>query len=149
VLTAEAEKYFPHQYDRALNAVLREVREVGGDPAVRDIFAGMSRRGAERLRSRVGEKPAFERVAGLTAMLREFGVEAEFEQTAAGFTIREHNCPYSKTVGEHPEVCNIVHSIMQDVIGPRVVQTESLATGGMECRFEIAADTDKMSAECA
>jgi predicted ArsR family transcriptional regulator len=136
-LTAEAEKVFPQHYDRMLNAVLREVRAAGGDVAVREIFTGMSRRASERLREKTAGQPIGERVAALTATLQESGVTANFEQTAAGFVIHEHNCPYSKTVGEHPEVCTVIHSIMHDVVSPAVTQTESLATGGTECRFEI------------
>jgi len=136
-LTAEAQKFFPQQYDRMLNAVLRTVREQGGDAAVTGIFDAMSQRAVERMKERLGEQPTAERVAGFTSILREQGVEADFAVTADGFTIREHNCPYSKTVAEHPEVCSIIHSVMHEVIGPSVVQTESLATGGQECRFEI------------
>ena len=141
-LTPAAEKYFPQHYDRMLNAVLREVRASGGDDAVKAIFASMGRRQSERLNARIGDKPAAERVAALTTMLRASGVEAEAEQTAAGFTIREHNCPYAKTVGEHPEICGVIHSVMQDVVAPGVAQTASLATGGTECRFEITTPPD-------
>lgn len=136
-LTPAAEKYFPQHYDRMLNAVLREVRETGGDEAVAAIFASMSRKQSARLKSRIGEQPVAERVAALTDMLRGAGVEVEAERTGDGFTIREHNCPYSKTVGEHPEICSVIHAVMQDVVAPNVTQTASLATGGTECRFEI------------
>ena len=136
-LTAAADQYFPQRYDRMLNAVLREVRATGGDEAVKAIFTSMSRRRSQRLNARLGEQPAAERVTALTTMLRASGVEAESEQTAAGFTIREHNCPFSKTVGEHPEICGVIHSVMQDVVAPQVTQTASIATGGTECRFEI------------
>jgi predicted ArsR family transcriptional regulator len=137
-LTAEAEMYFPQQYDKMLNAVLREVRAQGGDDAVKAIFDGMSRRQTERLQATMGEKPLGERIIDLTTMLRKSGVEAEYEQTADGYTIREHNCPFSKTVEEHPEVCGVIHSVMDTVIAPGIKQTESLATGGTECRFEVA-----------
>jgi predicted ArsR family transcriptional regulator len=136
-ITPAAEKYFPQHYDRMLNAVLREVRTTGGDSAVQAIFASMSRRQAERLKARVADRPLVERVDAVTSLLRNSGVEVEAEQHAGGFTIREHNCPYSKTVGEHPEICGVIHSVMQDVVAPQVKQTDSLATGGTECRFEI------------
>jgi predicted ArsR family transcriptional regulator len=74
-------------------------------------------------------------------MLRDAGVEAESEQTSGGFTIREHTCPYAKTAGEHPEICSVIHSVMTDVVAPQVRQTDSLATGGSECRFEITTGT--------
>jgi predicted ArsR family transcriptional regulator len=136
-LTPAAEKYFPQHYDRMLNAVLREVRASGGDAAVQAIFTSLSERQAAKLNARIGDQPVAERVAALTHMLRESGVEAESEQTSAGFTIREHNCPYSKTVGEHPEICSVIHGVMHEVVSPAVRQTDSLATGGDECRFEI------------
>ncbi|MGD0474156.1 MAG: methanogen output domain 1-containing protein [Candidatus Velthaea sp.] len=136
-LTPAAEKYFPQHYDRMLNAVLREVRANGGDDAVAAIFQSMSRRQADRLNADVEERPVAERVAALTDLLRESGVEAKAEETAAGFTIHEQNCPYAETVGEHPEICGLIRSVIQDVVAPGVVQTDSLATGGTECRFEI------------
>ena len=136
-LTPAAEKYFPQQYDRMLNAVLREVRSAGGDAAVEAIFASMSRRLSERLKVDMQGRPAGERVVVLTDMLRDAGVEAESERTETGFRIRERNCPYSKTVTEHPEVCSVIHSVMEDLVAPEVRQSESLATGGAECRFEV------------
>jgi predicted ArsR family transcriptional regulator len=144
-ITPAAEKYFPQHYDRLLNAVLREVRSAGGDAAVRAIFSSMSRRQSERLKAQTGDRPVAERVEALTNRLRDAGVEAESEQTAAGFTIREHNCPYSKTVGEHPELCSVIHGVMQTVVAPQVKQTDSLATGGSECRFEISISNDAPS----
>jgi len=52
--------------------------------------------------------------------------------------LREHNCPYAKVVSEHPECCTVIHSMLDEVVSPGVRQTESLATGGAECRFEVA-----------
>ncbi len=145
-LTPAAEKYFPQHYDRMLNAVLREVRATGGDTAVQAIFTSMGRRQAARLNTRIGERPVADRVAALTTMLRDSGVAAESEETAGGFLIREHNCPYAKSVGEHPEICSVIHSVMQEVVAPHVTQTDSLATGGAECRFEITTSDDRADA---
>jgi predicted ArsR family transcriptional regulator len=141
-LTPAAEKYFPQHYDRMLNAVLREVRATGGDAAVQAIFSALSRRRIEQLNARLENQPIAERVDALTDLLRNSGVEAEAEQTERGFTIREHNCPYAETVGEHPEICGLIHSVIADVVAPRVIQTDSLATGGTECRFEITTTSD-------
>ena len=141
-LTPAAEKYFPQRYDRMLNAVLREVRSAGGDAAVQAIFTSMGRRQSERLNENMRDRPIADRVVALTDLLREAGVEAESEPTASGFRIREHNCPYSQTVSEHPEICSVIHSVMQDVVAPQVQQTDSLATGGGECRFEITTVSD-------
>jgi predicted ArsR family transcriptional regulator len=141
-LTPAAEKYFPQHYDRMLNAVLREVRATGGDEAVAAIFDSMSRRQAERLNADLKKRPVSERVAALTNHLRKAGVEVQAEQTTSGFIIREHSCPYAETVGEHPEICGLIHVVIADVVAPQVVQTDSLATGGAECRFAITTSSD-------
>ena len=77
---------------------------------------------------------------GTGELLRENGVEADVVETASGSVeLREHNCPYSKTVGEHPEVCSIIHTVLHDVVSDQTKQVESIATGGGSCRFEVAA----------
>jgi len=136
-LTPDAERFFPQQYDKMLNAVLREVRASGGEAAVKSIFAAMGKRSSERVAERLGDKPLPERVIELTEILREAGVEAKLETTATGYVLHEHNCPYAKTVSEHPEVCSIIHTIFEQNVPAKTTQTESLATGGTECRFEI------------
>ena len=120
-----------------LNAVLREVRASGGEAAVKSIFEALGKRSSERVKERLGDKPMPERVIELTEILRESGVEAKLETTAEGYVIHEHNCPYAKTVAEHPEVCSIIHTIFKENVPATTTQTESLATGGSECRFEI------------
>jgi len=136
-LTPDAERFFPQQYDKMLNAVLREVRASGGEAAVKSIFAAMGKRSSERVAERLGDKLLPERVIELTEILRESGVEAKLETTATGYVLHEHNCPYAKTVSEHPEVCSIIHTIFKQNVPATTTQTESLATGGTECRFEI------------
>jgi predicted ArsR family transcriptional regulator len=137
-LTSEADRLFPQRYDKMLNAVLREVRASGGDDAVQAIFAGMGKRSAGRLKDAIDPaQPAPERARELTRVLRESGVDADVVSTTDGFAITEHSCPYAKTVSEHPEVCSVIHTIIAEVVSPEVKQTESLATGGRECRFEV------------
>lgn len=137
-LTAKAETLFPHRYDKMLDQVLSVIRERGGQSAVDEVFTKIGQKSAQRLNDRLGagDDPAA-RVAGLTAALRESGVDAEFEQRGETFIIREHNCPYANTVTSHPEVCSVIHTVLDEVIGGEHTQVESLATGGKECRFEL------------
>lgn len=136
-LTPKAEEYFPQQYDRMLNAVLREVRAAGGEQAVRALFDAIAKRSATKLKERVGSLGPDERVAGLATVLRERGVQVDFDLTDGRYVLHEHNCPYSKTVKEHPELCSVIHTMIDEVLPGETKQVESLATGGSECRFEI------------
>jgi predicted ArsR family transcriptional regulator len=136
-LTSDADKLFPQAYDKMLDAVLREVRDQFGSPAVERIFDGLSRKAVERARQKVTAQDPEQRVAQLTQMLRDSGVVAEYSLIDGGFALHEHNCPYSGVVKEHPEMCQVIHQVIDETIGGEHRQTESLATGGKECRFEM------------
>ena len=136
-LTGEADKLFPQGHDKMLSAVLREVRDQFGAPAVNQIFEGLSKRAVDRARRRVtGETPE-KRVEQLTEILRESGVVADYSLIDGGFALHEHNCPYTSVAKDHPEMCHVIHHVIEETIGGEHVQTESLAKGGKECRFEM------------
>lgn len=136
-LTPEGERLFPQRYDVLLNAVLREVRALGGDDAVREIFQRMGRHSAEKTAARIGAKTGEARVGALIDLLRDHGVEAEYSRDGGTYVIAEHNCPYAETVKEHPQVCSLIHNVLGDLFPAGSRQTESLATGGEACRFEV------------
>jgi len=136
-LTPEADRLFPQAYDKMLTAVLREVRDQFGAQAVERVFAGLSKRAVERARLQVTARDPQAKVEQLTQMLRKNGVVAEFSLIEGGFALHEHNCPFSNTAKDHPEVCRIIHDVIDDTIGGEHSQKESLAAGGKECRFEL------------
>jgi DeoR family transcriptional regulator, suf operon transcriptional repressor len=136
-LTGLADRYFPQAYDKILNAVLRELRETGGDGAVAGVFEAIGKRSAARLCERVAGQPVDVRLAEIAASVRASGVSVEIERRGDTMVLHEHNCPYASVVSEHPEACSVIHTMLGDVVSPDVKQTESLATGGSECRFEV------------
>jgi predicted ArsR family transcriptional regulator len=124
-----------------LNAVLREIRSAGGDDAVKLVFERIGRRSAERLDAAVHDKTDEDRIAALVSVLRASGVTADMQKTETGtIVLHEHACPYASVVAENPEACSAIHTILDVVVPGKAQQTESLATGGTECRFEISVD---------
>ncbi|MBD5605979.1 MAG: hypothetical protein IAI48_12960 [Candidatus Eremiobacteraeota bacterium] len=139
-LTDSAESLFPQRYDKMLGAVLREVKTSFGQDGLESVLGKLGERASEKYREKIVATDPRGRALELAELLRENGVEADVVETASGsIELREHNCPYSKTVGEHPEVCSIIHTVLHDVVSDRTVQLESIATGGAACRFEVAA----------
>lgn len=138
-LTAEAEKLFPQHYDKMLSAVLRELKQQFGQEGVAKVFDGITKRTVAKVKERVTAAEPEEKFKQLTEVLRNGGVVAEYSLIDGGFELREHNCPYSEVVKEHPEVCSVIHHVLDETIGGKHVQTESIATGGTECRFEVKA----------
>jgi predicted ArsR family transcriptional regulator len=139
-LTESADSLFPQQYDKMLGAVLREVKDSFGKAGLDAVLSKLGERASEKYRSKMVASDPRGRALELAALLRENGVEADVVETASGaIELREHNCPYSKTVSEHPEVCSIIHTVLHDVVSDGTRQVESIATGGSACRFEVAA----------
>jgi len=136
-LTGQAEKLFPQHYDKMLGAVLREMKSQFGEAGVAAVFDGIAKRTVAKVKERVTATEPEQKVAQLTQVLAEGGVVADYSLIEGGFELREHNCPYSEVVKEHPEVCSVIHNVLDETIGGKHVQTESLATGGSACRFEV------------
>ncbi len=136
-LTRAADKLFPQQYDKMLAAVLREVKDRYGSPGVEQIFDGIARRAVEKTKLKVTAADPEGKVAQLTEVLRDGGVAAEYSLIEGGFMLTEHNCPYSGVVKEHPEVCSVIHQVLDETVGGDHRQVESLAHGGKSCKFEL------------
>lgn len=136
-LTPAGERLFPQRYDKMLSAVLHEVRETFGAGGVRQVFDGIASRAAVKAKERVTATEPEARVAQMAGLLRESGVVADYSVIEGGFALHEHTCPYSNVVKDHPEVCSVIHHVLDETIGGHAVQTESLATGGDRCRFEL------------
>jgi predicted ArsR family transcriptional regulator len=137
-LTSTADELFPQSYDRMLNAVLRAVRASYGDEGVRRVFENLGEGTAAKLAARRGADEPRGKAEDLAALLRENGVEVEVVERDGVLELREHNCPYAKTVQEHPEICSLIHHVLSKAMPGPPIQVESLATGGHACRFEIA-----------
>jgi len=137
-LTSQADRYFPQAYDRMLGAVLREVRISQGDAGVAQVFAAIAKRAVGKIAPALEGKSTLERLGAIADNVRSSGVAVDVEEHEGTLVLREHNCPYANVVSEHPECCTVIHTMLDEVVAPGAKQTESLATGGAECRFEVA-----------
>jgi predicted ArsR family transcriptional regulator len=137
-LTPRADELFPQSYDRMLNAVLRAVRSSFGDQGVKMIFDKLGEETAAKLAPRLKQGDTRKRTEELALVLRGNGVDVEVVEREGVLELREHNCPYAKTVQENPEVCSLIHRVLEESMPGAPVQIESLATGGDACRFRIA-----------
>ena len=141
-VTHAGERLFPQRYDVLLNAVLHELQLEGGDDSVTALFRRIGERSARKYADRFEGKALPERVDEVAKILREQGVIAESARTEGGFVIREHNCPFKETVGAHPQVCTVVHTLMGEVLPATPEQRSSIAHGDAVCEFHIPSDAD-------
>ncbi len=139
-LTEDGERLFPQRYPLLLNVLLDELQRE--DPAkLKELFSKIGRRSAQRHAARFTGKDLAGKVAELAKFLRERGVVVEYEKTPTGFTFREFNCPFKDTVTTHPEICSMVHSLMEEVLPHKPQQVTSISRGDDHCEFELAAST--------
>lgn len=136
-LTPEADKLFPQAYDKMLSAVLRELKDTYGPPAVEAIFDSIARRAVDKAKTKVTASDGEGKVAQLTQVLRDGGVVAEYSLIDGGFLLQEHTCPYSGVAKDHPEVCSVIHQVLDETLGGEHEQVESIRSGGKSCKFEL------------
>lgn len=143
-LTPAGERLFPQRHAVLLNALLRELEVEEGRSRVTDLFRKIGQRSARKYGDRFAGKDLGERVAELTKLLQEQGVVADFEPAGNGFILREHNCPFKDTSAQHPEVCTVVHTLMEEVLPRQAEQTMSIARGDEICEFHIPKEAEKL-----
>ena len=137
-VTHAGERVFPQRYDVLLNAVLHELRLEEGQDRVTALMRKIGERSARKYADRFEGKNVAERVGEVTKILREQGVVADCETKPDGYVIREHNCPFKETVAANPQVCTVVHTLMNEVLpGTSPEQRTSIAKGDATCEFHI------------
>jgi predicted ArsR family transcriptional regulator len=138
-LTEEGERLFPQRYPVLLNVLLDELQREDGAAKLQQLFSNIGRRSAHRHAARFAGKDLPDRIAELAQFLRERGVIVEYEKTPTGYAFREFNCPFRDAVTSHPEICSMVHTLMEEVLPEKPKQTRSISRGDDVCEFELAA----------
>jgi len=140
-LTADGDRLFPQRYDVLLNAVLHEVHREGGSDAVTSLFRKIGERTARRHAHRFEGKDPAARLSEIAKILGEQGVMADVERRPEGFVLREHNCPFKETAVAHPQVCTVVHTLMEQALPAIPQQRSSIARGDDICEFLVPAES--------
>lgn len=136
-LTQEARHLFPKPYAFLFNrllAVLKRtlptpsflhtLRDVGheiGDENSSDGDAGLDERLGEALK-------ALEILGGAAQVVRENG----------NVLIKSESCPFNEAVSEHPEVCKVAESMIEEIVG-KAVEEKCDRSGSPKCCFQVSA----------
>ena len=147
-LTQKAERLFPQHTDKLLHLVLNQIADDEGGERITDLFRSIGKRSADKFRDRLEGKDYAGKIHELAAILREQGVIADVEQLADGkLILREHNCPFANSVRNHPEVCTLIHTVMEELLPGEQNHTTSFAKGDDVCTFELTSDATEAAAE--
>lgn len=135
-LTAEAELTLSRAYPTVLAAVIHTLVTTldasHAESMLRDV-------GARLAASLGGEAHGTlrDRVQAAATALVSLGGDVEVTEDGKALMIRGFGCPLAKSVGEHPETCRAVRSMVHHVTG---AHTEEMCEHGArpQCRFRVS-----------
>ncbi len=141
-LTPAGRAKLEHAYDDLAAAAMRQLREIGGDEAVRSFARS-------RIDTILAEVPTahgdaediVEETAGQVAgALTRAGYVATATRVGGalrGIEICQHHCPVSHVAREFPELCEAELAAISEVLGTHVQRLASIANGDCACTTHV------------
>ena len=141
-LTAAGRAKLEHAYDDLASAAMRQLREIGGEEAVRTfarrridtILDGVAPAGSDD-DSAVAD--AADRVAEALTRAGYATTTTRVGGPVKGIQICQHHCPVSHVAEEFPELCEAEQQAISEVLGTHVQQLASIANGDCACTTHI------------
>jgi predicted ArsR family transcriptional regulator len=143
-LTAGGRAKLEHAYDDLAVAAMRQLREIGGDDAVRTF----ARRRIDTILAGVTEGPAdvastADRVAGALTEAGYATTTAPVTGPLSGVQICQHHCPVSHVAEEFPELCDAEREAFAEILGTHVQRLATIVNGDFACTTHVPVDPDK------
>jgi predicted ArsR family transcriptional regulator len=138
-LTAAGRGRLRHAYDDLAGAAMRQLRKIGGEPAVREFAR-------ERVETIVdGIDPIDERTPDtlqdkadeIATAFRSAGFAASTRKVGAGVQICQHHCPVSHVAEEFPELCEAELEAFRRLLGTHVQRLATIANGDCACTTHV------------
>ncbi|CAN5413335.1 suf operon transcriptional regulator SufR [soil metagenome] len=141
-LTAAGRAKLEHTYDDLASAAMRQLREIGGDDAVRTfarrridtILAGIQP--AENDSDDAVEAAA-DRLAGALTGAGYATTTTRVGGPIRGVQICQHHCPVSHVAAEFPELCEAEQDAMAEVLGTHVQRLATIVNGDCACTTHV------------
>jgi predicted ArsR family transcriptional regulator len=137
-LTSEAERLFPKAYDALLNQLITTLKGRLPPGALEDVLREVGRSLASRHSSDDNGPSGMDgRLQNAVEVLRALGGSPSVEKEDGLIFIRSGGCPLSASVVEHPEVCEVVETLVSEIVGAPV--KEHCHRGDSpKCCFELS-----------
>ena len=133
-LTPAAEYLFPKSYSQLLDQLLDVLGEHLPADEVETLLREAGRRLAAEWKLPPGELRV--RLEAAVEVLNELGGLMERETEGETLCIRGYRCPFASVVREHPEVCDLVETLLSELVGVPV-QEHCERTSPVPCRFVV------------
>ena len=134
-LTSEARHLFPKPYDSLFNRLLEAVKAKVQPAALNDVLNDTGKRLAN-VNAKKPKGSLAEKIDATLNVLEELGGSAKIVTDNSHTKIQSQSCPFADTVKEHPEVCRIAESMIEEMIGVPVKEICD-RTASPKCCFVI------------
>lgn len=137
-LTAAGRAKLGHTYDDLAVAAMRQLREIGGDAAIRTF----ARRRIDTILADVTEAPGgveatAERVASALTDAGYATTTTPVSGPVHGVQICQHHCPVSHVAEEFPELCDAEREAFAEILGTHVQRLATLVNGDCACTTHV------------
>lgn len=141
-LTAAGRSKLQHTYDDLASAAMRQLREIGGDDAIRTF----ARRRIDTILSAVEPAggAAGDEVVAAADRIADALTDAGYATTTTrvtgplnGVQICQHHCPVSHVAEEFPELCEAEQQAMAEVLGTHVQRLATIVNGDCACTTHV------------
>ena len=141
-LTPAGRAKLEHTYDDLASAAMRQLREIGGDEAVKSfarrridtILAGVPAAASE------DDEAVTVAAEGVADALTRAGYATTTTRVGGpvqGIQICQHHCPVSHVAEEFPELCEAEQQAISEVLGTHVQLLASIANGDCACTTHV------------
>ena len=146
-LTAAGRAKLGHTYDDLAVAAMRQLREIGGDDAVRTF----ARRRIDTILSGVTEgsddvETTVDRVADALTKAGYAATTTPVSGPIHGIQLCQHHCPVSHVAEEFPELCETEREAFAEVLGTHVQRLATIVNGDCACTTHVPLNQDQQPA---
>jgi predicted ArsR family transcriptional regulator len=134
-LTDSAREHFPRPYGSILKRFISVLKERIPGRAIRNDLRETGR----QMAADVAIDPDKDKLESCVATLQELGGAARLVTDNGQTSIRSESCPFGDIVAQHPEICGLAESMIEEIAGEPVRETCD-RSGTPKCRFLIGAD---------
>jgi predicted ArsR family transcriptional regulator len=137
-LTAAGRAKLEHTYDDLASAAMRQLREIGGEEAVRTF----ARRRIDAILAGVDDGPSdvestADRVAAALTKAGYATTTTPVSGPIHGVQICQHHCPVSHVAQEFPELCETEREAFAEVLGTHVQRLATIVNGDCACTTHV------------
>jgi len=134
-LSESARELFPRPYGLLFNKLLSALRATLSPSALIDRFRAVgSGIGKE---NKLGADAALDqKIERALSAIESLGGVATHVHSNGKTMISSESCPFAEAVAEHPEVCKITESMIEEIVGSKVTE-QCDRSASPKCRFQV------------